>query len=80
MPKLEVFPTPLPPSTDERRLAAYAVIAREPVRKSLVVKTEEPAENLSIAFIEIPPVVVADKLDEPPDQISRKPGGHGPMN
>jgi hypothetical protein len=80
LPKLDVFPTPLPPSSDERKLAAYAVAAPEPERVFLTAKTDAPDTNMSIAFIEIPPVTVADALSEPPDRISHKSTGHRPMD
>lgn len=60
LPKLDVFPTPQPLTLAEQALAAYAALAPEPERQSLIEAQKQVEAPLTIAAIQIQPL-------EPPD-------------
>jgi len=55
-PKLDVFPTPQPLSSEERGLAVVALQAPVPLRKALVEAQEQDDAPVHIAAIHIPPL------------------------
>lgn len=59
-PKLDIFPTPQPLTAEERALAAAATTAPDPTRQALMATQKQPDAPLSIADLEIPPLVPPD--------------------
>ncbi len=58
LPKLDVFPTPIPPSAEERALVAVANTGPASQRQALIASQQHTDAPLSIAALNIPPLAV----------------------
>jgi hypothetical protein len=61
LPKLDVFPTPQPPTPAERDLLAFAARAPQSERQSLIKAREQLQEPVKISAIEIQPIATPDQ-------------------
>ena len=62
-PKLDVFPTPHPLSSQEQALIRYVASIPEPNRRALAAAQDQPIEPLAIAAIKIQPLAPLDKSE-----------------
>jgi hypothetical protein len=63
-PKLDVFPTPHPISSQEQALVHYVVNIPESDRRALAAAQDQPIAPLTIAVIQIQPIKSSDPLDK----------------
>ncbi|WP_058186068.1 hypothetical protein [Terracidiphilus gabretensis] len=63
LPKLDVFPTPQPLSSQERALIRYVAHIPEPDRRALAAAEDQPIAPLAIAAIQIHPLEPLDKSE-----------------
>jgi hypothetical protein len=61
LPKLDVFPTPQPPTAEEQALAAFISRASDSERKALIESQKQLQAPISIAAIRIPPLEPLDQ-------------------